>query len=144
MSSKTHTELYAELQLAPDVEIDFMLARAIGYQQGQILRTKFPNRSVEVFHGGSWRTFSHKDHSVAWPLAVKNGLLPVQATSWDGLESEVPQTSGPITRYKVSKAGLVSNNGAVTFYNSPRQVIILADTPERALAVALILKNRIW
>ncbi len=126
-----------DLSLFPDHEVDYLLAVSLGYKDGKdILKVRYPRSPhVEVFHDGVWRTFSHKDPSVLWPIVVVEHLMPFVYLSRYA-------THDPASPARYAVRGL--NGIDVSFISDSfhTRLPVLAETPEKALAFALILKNQ--
>ena len=127
-----------DLSLYPDLEVDYLLAVSLGYKMGKdLVKYRYPRTPhIEVFHDGIWRTFSHKDPSVLWPIVVVEHLMPYV---YSPLIAN-PRPEDKIIRYAVRR---INGNDVVFISDSyHNRLPVLAETPEKALAFAIILKNQ--
>lgn len=124
-----------ELQIAPDYELDHLLAEGIGYTKDQIklvpVLETHGGKECQVYHDGAWKRFSHRDPSVAFPLSVKHGFIPFN------IRSLQPNASGevsPVYQVFTIRGGPLYSR--ITF--GERVHTFINQDPYRALAIALI------
>lgn len=126
-----------DLTLFPNLEVDYLLAVSLGYKDGRdLVKYRYPRTPhIEVYHDGIWRTFSHTDPSVLWPIVVVEHLMPyVYAPLYADRAADAP------VRYAVR--GIHGSNVSFISDSYHTRLPVLAETPEKALAFAIILKNQ--